>query len=60
MKKFINEENHWNQKANADVLLGPIQRVAHVETINAIKKMKLEKATGFSELNTEINDCSKW
>ena len=43
MKKIMNEENEWDQITNADVVLGPIQRVTHVE-INTVKKMKLKKS----------------
>ena len=43
MEKVINEENELNQIVNADVVLGQIQKVTHVEMINAVKKMKLEK-----------------
>ena len=43
MKKIMNENN-----------LGPIQRVTCVETINAVKKMKLGRAAGPFEVNTEM------
>ena len=46
MKKIMNEENDWNQMTNADVVLGPIQRVSRVEIIDAVKKMKLGKTVG--------------
>ena len=39
---------------NADVVLGPIQKVTQVEIINAAKKMELENALGHSEVNTEM------
>ena len=39
----MNEENDLDQITNADVMLGPIQRIALVGMINAVK-MKLEKA----------------
>ena len=55
MEKITNEENDWVQMTNADVVLGPIQRVTHAEVINVVKKMKLGKATGpFCKINTQI------
>ena len=39
---------------NADVVLGLIQRVTKVKIVNAVKEMKLGKATGPSEMNIEM------
>ena len=47
------KKNDWDRMINADVVLGLIQRINRVEIINAIKKMKLEKVAGPSEVNTE-------
>ena len=33
MNKIMNEENDWDQMTNADVVLGPIQRVTRVEIL---------------------------
>ena len=60
MEKILNEENDRHQMTNADVVLRPVQRVTRVEIINAIKKMKLGKAVGLSEVNTESIVASKW
>ena len=38
----------------ADVVLEPTQRITRVEIINVEKKIKLRKAAGLSEVNTEI------
>ena len=38
----------------ADVALGPMQKVTSVELINAIKEMKLGRAAGLSEVDTEM------
>ena len=53
MKK-MNEENDWDQMTNADVVFGPIQRVTRVEIIDAVKKMKLGRVAGSSQVNTEM------
>ena len=39
---------------NADVVLGPIQKVERVEMINAVMKIKLEKVAGSFKVNTEM------
>ena len=39
---------------NVDVLLGPMQRVTHVEMNNAVKNLKMEKVVGSSLLNAEM------
>ena len=53
MKKMIG--------ANFDVMLRPIKRVTRVEIISAVKKTKLGRAAGSSEVNTEIKVASgKW
>ena len=54
LKKIVNKENDWDQTTNADVMLGPIARVARAEIINAVKKMKLGKAAGPCEVNAQI------
>ena len=33
----MNEESGWDQMTNADVVLGPIQRVTRVKIINDVK-----------------------
>ena len=54
MEKIINEKHDLYQLTNADVVLGPTQRVTRVEIIIATKKMRLGKAAGPSEINTEM------
>ena len=39
---------------NSDVVLRPIPRVNRVEIFDAVKKKKLAKAAGPSEVNTEM------
>ena len=39
---------------NANVVLKLLQRVTCVEIIKAVKKMKLGRAAGSSEMNTEM------
>ena len=43
--KKIMKKNDWDQITNADVVLGPIQKVTHVETIYTVK-IKLKRASG--------------
>ena len=47
----MNEENDCDNITNTDVVFGPIQWATHLEMINALKKMKLEKVGGTSEVN---------
>ena len=50
----MNKENDLNQMTNADVVLGPIQRLTQGELTYDVKKIKLEKAAGFSEVSTKM------
>ena len=54
MEKIIYEKNDWDQMANAGVVLGLKQRVTCVEIINAVKKVKLGRVAGPSEVNTKM------
>ena len=43
-----------DQTTNADVVFGPVQRVTRLEMRNALKRMKLGKVVGPSEVNAEM------
>ena len=50
--KTMNEENNWDQMI--DKVFGPICKVTGDKMIKAAKRLKLEKAVGSSEVNTEV------
>ena len=54
MEKIINEENEWNHMVETDVVEGPVEKVACNEIVEAMQRMKSEKATGPSEVSVEI------
>ena len=54
MEKITNEENNWDQVANADIVEGLVEGISLAEIINAIKAMKTEKASGPSEEIVEM------
>ena len=54
MSRIINEENEWDQIADADTVEGPIEGVMRVEVMEAFKYLKIIKATGPTEVYAEI------
>ena len=54
MEKIMNEENKWNHMVETDVLEGPVEKVAHIEIVEAMQNMKSGKATGPSEVSVEM------
>ena len=50
-KKIVNEEIEWDQMVETDVVEGPVEKVGRNEIVEAMQKMKSEKATGSSDLN---------
>ena len=54
MEKITNVKNEWDQMAKTDMLEGPVEEVTYEEVIKAMNKMKLGKAAGPSEVNTDI------
>ena len=53
MKKIINVENEWDQMVEADMVEGPIEGVTDEEVMEAMNKMKLEKAAEPSKVNMD-------
>ena len=51
MEKVFNEENNWDQMAEADMVEGPVEGVTYEKVMN---KMKLGKAAGPSEVNMDM------
>ena len=54
MKKTMNKENAWDQKTDIGIVEGPVEEVFLEEITSAIKKMKLGKASGLSEVSMKI------
>ena len=54
MEKIMNEENEWDQKTEADVVEGPVERVSREEVVKAMEEMKTGKAAGPSEVGIEM------
>ena len=54
MEKIMNEENEWDQRVEADVVEGPVERVSREEVVKAMGEMKTGKAAGPSEVNVEM------
>ena len=50
----MNEENKWDHMVETDVVEEPVEKVAHSEIVEAMQKMKSEKATGPSEVSVEM------
>ena len=58
MKKIMNEENDWDQMTEVDAVEGPVEKVTRGEVRNAVETMKRGKATGPSEVSTEMITAS--
>ena len=50
----MNEENEWDQNAQADLVEGPVERVSREEVVKTLEKMKAGKAPGPSEVSVEM------
>ena len=53
MEKIMNEENAWDNKMDAAMVEGPVEKVS-CKMKEAIRKMKQGKAAGLSEVTTEM------
>jgi len=49
----MNAENEWDGNVEAEMVLGPLERVSYEEVQEAIKHMKLGKAAGISGVAAE-------
>ncbi|XP_046851166.1 uncharacterized protein LOC124444598 [Xenia sp. Carnegie-2017] len=54
--RLMNVENEWNGEVEADEVLGPWEIVTVDEVAAALRKMKKGKATGQSEVGSEMLD----
>ena len=54
MEKILNVENILDQRAEADMVKGPVERVTYEKVIKAMNKMKLVKAAGPSKINMDM------
>ena len=52
--KIMNEENEWDQIADADTVMGPIERVMREEIMKAFKYLRTEKASGLTEVYAKM------
>ena len=50
----MDEENEWDLIINVDVVEGSIEKVTVEEMMTALRKMKSGKATGQSEVDSEM------
>ena len=48
MEKIINEENRWYPRVETDIRDGPVERLTRKEIVEAMQKIKSEKAAGLS------------
>ena len=59
MEKMMNK-NAWDQKTKIGIVESPVAEVSLEEITSAVKKIKLGKASGFSEVSMEmINAAGK-
>ena len=54
----MNVENEWDQMVEVDMVEGPVEGVTDEEVMEAMNKMKLEKAAGPSEVNMDMTIAS--
>ena len=54
MEKIMNQENEWDHMVENDVVERPVEKVACNEIVEAMQKMKSEKATEPSEVSVEM------
>ena len=50
----MNEENEWDQIADADTVQGPIERVMRDEIMDLFKHLKIGMAAGPSDVYAEM------
>ena len=50
MERIMNEENEWDQKVEADLVEGLVERVSREEVVKTIREMKAGKGAGTSEV----------
>ena len=55
---MINKENTWDQKTEISKVEGPVEEVFIKEITIAMKKIKLGKASGLSEVSVEMINTS--
>ena len=55
---MMNKVNAWDQKTEIGIIEGPVEKVFLKEITSAMKKMKLGKAYGLSELSMEMINAS--
>ena len=58
MERIMNEENEWDQRVEANLVEGPVERVSREEVVEAIGEMKAGKAAGPSEVSVEMIKAS--
>ena len=58
MERIMNEENEWDQKTEAGVVEGPVEKVSREEVVKAIREMKVGRAAGPSEVSVEMISAS--
>ena len=54
----MNKENTWDQKTEIGIVEGPVKEVSLEKITSAMKKMKLGKASGLSEVSMEMIKAS--
>ena len=54
MEKILNVKNELGQKAEADMVIGPVEGVTYEEVMKAMIKTKLGKAAGPSKVNMDM------
>ena len=54
----MNKENSWDQKTEIGLVKGPVEKVSLEEITIAMRKMKLEKTSGFLEVSMEMMNTS--
>ena len=55
MSKNMNEENEWDQTADADTVEGPVERVMREEIMESCKHLKIGKAHVPYDAYAEMN-----
>ena len=55
---MINKENAWDQDNEIGIVEGPVEEVSLEEKTSAMKKIKLEKASGLSEVSLKMINAS--
>ena len=54
IEKILNVENKLDERAEADMVEGPVERVTYEKLMKAINKMKLGKAAGPLKVNIDM------